>query len=181
MNQSTTNCAGRESFFVFISPYCVSFSGCNNPRTTRASIHNGARCTTRWSQDHPGLFSSFAYRERFPTIIEITPYGRDLSAPNFRNEAAYWIKHGYAFVIADTRGTGESEGDFVFIAKEGVDAYDLIEWIARQSWSNERVTMRGASYSGVNQWAAALQQPPHLSCNQSECHTGASNERCAVR
>jgi uncharacterized protein len=24
--------------------------------------------------------------------------------------------------------------------------------------------MRGASYSGINQWAAALQQPPHLSC-----------------
>ena len=69
---------------------------------------------------------------RFPAIIEITPYGRGLSAPNFRTEASYWNKHEYVFVIADTRGTGDSEGEFVFVSNEGVDAYDLIEWIARQ-------------------------------------------------
>ena len=129
------------------------------------SLHS-TRSALRYAMESRSPWTIFFLRPtgRFPTIIEITPYGRDLSSPNFRNEAAYWIKHGYAFVIADTRGTGESEGKFVFIAKEGVDAYDLIEWIARQPWSNGHVTMRGASYSGVNQWAAALQQPPHLSC-----------------
>lgn len=124
--------------------------------TARAPLRDGVNVTLDYF-----LPSS---EGRFPAIIEITPYGRGLTSPNFRNEASYWIEHEYVFVIADTRGTGDSEGDFIFSAKEGPDAYDLIEWIARQPWSNGRVGMRGASYSGANQWAAAREQPPHLSC-----------------
>ncbi|CAF4295924.1 unnamed protein product, partial [Rotaria magnacalcarata] len=101
---------------------------------------------------------------KYPAIIEITPYGRILERPNFRNEARYWISHGYAFVIADVRGTGDSEGEFQFFLNDGKDGYDLIEWIARQSWSNGRVGMRGGSYSGGNQWYTARERPPHLSC-----------------
>ncbi|UJR06911.1 hypothetical protein I4U23_011200 [Adineta vaga] len=101
---------------------------------------------------------------QFPCIVEITPYGRGLHRPNFRNEANYWITHGYAFAIADARGTGDSGGDFVYLALEGKDGYDLIEWLARQSWSNGRIAMRGASYSGENQWSTASEKPPHLSC-----------------
>ncbi|CAF4070240.1 unnamed protein product, partial [Rotaria sp. Silwood1] len=101
---------------------------------------------------------------RYPTIVEITPYGRGIDRPNFRNEASYWIKNGYAFVIADARGTGDSDGEFVFFSNEGEDGYDLIEWIALQPWSNGRAGMRGASYSGENQWYTARERPPHLSC-----------------
>ncbi|CAF3819536.1 unnamed protein product [Rotaria sordida] len=101
---------------------------------------------------------------RYPAIVEITPYGRILQRPNFRNEANYWIKHGYAFIIADARGTGDSGGEYIFLSHEGKDGYDLIEWIARQPWSNGRVGMRGASYSGENQWYTARERPPHLSC-----------------
>ena len=101
---------------------------------------------------------------KYPALIEITPYGRIPNRPNFRNEAGYWLKHGYAFVIVDARGTGDSGGNFTFVALEGKDGYDLIEWIARQLWSTGRVGMRGASYSGVNQWYTAREKPPHLSC-----------------
>ncbi|CAF2935123.1 unnamed protein product [Rotaria sp. Silwood2] len=101
---------------------------------------------------------------RFPTILEITPYGRGPNKPNRRFEARYWTQHGYAFVIGDSRGTGDSGGDMVFHAREGKDGYDLIEWIASQPWSNGRIGMRGASYSGENQWYTAREQPPHLSC-----------------
>ncbi|CAF4191419.1 unnamed protein product [Rotaria sp. Silwood2] len=102
--------------------------------------------------------------DRYPAIVEITPYGRALQRPNFRNEASYWMKHDYAFIIADARGTGDSGGEFIFFSHEGKDGYDLIEWIARQPWSNGRVGMRGASYSGENQWYAARERPPHLLC-----------------
>ena len=102
--------------------------------------------------------------EQYPAIIEMTPYGRISNRPNFRNEAQYWVQHGYAFIIADARGTGDSDGEFVFLSLEGKDGYDLIEWIARQPWSTGRVGMRGASYSGENQWYTAREKPPHLSC-----------------
>jgi len=101
---------------------------------------------------------------KYPAIVEITPYGRTLNRPNFRNEAGYWINYGYAFIIADARGTGDSGGDFVYLALEGKDGYDLIEWIARQPWSIGRIGMRGASYSSGNQWYTAREKPPHLSC-----------------
>lgn len=102
--------------------------------------------------------------EQYPAVVELTPYSRISNRPNFRNEAEYWMEHGYAFIIADARGTGDSEGDFIFFTMEGKDGYDLVEWIARQPWSTGRVGMRGASYSGENQWSTAREKPPHLSC-----------------
>ncbi|CAF3986573.1 unnamed protein product, partial [Rotaria sordida] len=101
---------------------------------------------------------------RFPVILELTPYGRGPDRFNYRYEASYWRKYGYAFVIADCRGTGDSDGEMVFFSREGQDGYDLIEWIANQPWSNGRIGMRGSSYTGTNQWFIAREQPPHLSC-----------------
>ncbi|CAF3814700.1 unnamed protein product [Rotaria sordida] len=101
---------------------------------------------------------------RFPVILELTPYGRGPDRVNYRYEASYWRKHGYAFVIADCRGTGDSDGEMAFFSREGQDGYDLIEWIANQPWSNGRIGMRGSSYTGTNQWFIAREQPPQLSC-----------------
>ncbi|CAF4856046.1 unnamed protein product [Rotaria sp. Silwood1] len=101
---------------------------------------------------------------RFPVILELTPYGRGPGRVNYRYEASYWCEHGYAFVIADCRGTGDSDGEMAFFSREGQDGYDLIEWIASQPWSDGRIGMRGSSYTGTNQWFIAREQPPHLSC-----------------
>ncbi|CAF4549661.1 unnamed protein product, partial [Rotaria sp. Silwood2] len=101
---------------------------------------------------------------RFPVILELTPYGRGPDRVNYRYEASYWCEHGYAFVIADCRGTGDSDGEMAFFSREGQDGYDLVEWIASQPWSNGRIGMRGSSYTGTNQWFIAREQPPHLSC-----------------
>ncbi len=102
--------------------------------------------------------------ERFPVILELTPYGRGPYGINYRYEAPYWLEYGYLFVIADCRGTGDSEGELAFFSREGEDGYDLIEWIASQPWSNGRVGMRGSSYTGTNQWYIAREQSSHLSC-----------------
>ncbi|CAF1574557.1 unnamed protein product [Didymodactylos carnosus] len=125
-------------------------------KTTRASMRDGVELAID--------YLVVSETGRFPAIVELTPYGRGIAAPNFRNEATYWREHGYAFVIADCRGTGDSQGEMVFFALEGKDGHGLIEWIARQPWSNGRVAMRGSSYSGTNQWFTAREQPPHLSC-----------------
>lgn len=99
-----------------------------------------------------------------PVLLELTPYGRKSSGINFRSEASKWYENGYRFVVADARGTGDSEGEYEFFTIDGNDGYDLIEWISLQRWSNKRVGMRGSSYSGTNQWFIAIKNPPSLKC-----------------
>jgi predicted acyl esterase len=67
-------------------------------------------------------------------------------------------------VIADARGTGDSEGEHigVFDRSEAEDGYDLIEWIAEQPWCDGNVGMVGISYFGITQLFIASEQPPHL-------------------
>jgi putative CocE/NonD family hydrolase len=101
---------------------------------------------------------------RHPVILIRTPY---LKAPNFIDTpklAEYFASRGYAVVVQDTRGRGDSEGDFNFFFQEGPDGYDTIEWLAAQPWSNGRVGMMGVSYLGTVQWLAAREHPPHLVC-----------------
>lgn len=103
---------------------------------------------------------------RYPAILVRTPYIKasgdvaNLVTPR----AKFYVEHGYAFVIQDTRGRGDSDGEFNFFFTEGHDGYDTIEWMASQSWSNGKVGMLGVSYPGVVQWLAAREHPPHLVC-----------------
>ena len=97
-----------------------------------------------------------------PLVLEITPYNRGPQGLSFRNEVPFWLAHGYAMVIADCRGKGDSEGVFTFMANEGRDTHDAIEWLAAQPFCNGRVAMRGASYTGTNPWYAARERPAHL-------------------
>ncbi len=107
---------------------------------------------------------------RHPTILLRTPYGRN---PQFRRYSLdKYVKAGYAVVLQDTRGRGDSDGQFDFYFPEGKDGYDTIEWIARQPWSNGRVGMDGGSYLGAVQWLAARERPPHLSCIAPDAPSG---------
>ncbi|MFN0179583.1 MAG: CocE/NonD family hydrolase [Gemmatimonadales bacterium] len=104
---------------------------------------------------------------RFPVILVRTPYERTMElVPENRPPAIgqYFARHGYAWMIQDTRGRGDSEGTFAFFRDDGRDGYDTIEWIAQQPWSNGRVCTMGVSYLGTVQWLAARERPPHLVC-----------------
>jgi putative CocE/NonD family hydrolase len=99
---------------------------------------------------------------RFPVILTRTPY---LKAPRDKEgleRIRYFATRGYAVVAADIRGRGDSGGTFVPYRDEGRDGYDTIEWCSMQPWSTGKVGTTGASYTGKNQWLAALEQPPHL-------------------
>ncbi len=71
---------------------------------------------------------------------------------------------GYAVVVQSCRGRYGSEGDFYPFQPDVEDSYDTVEWAAAQPWSNGKVGMYGASYSGLTQWTAAIARPPHLVC-----------------
>ncbi len=64
----------------------------------------------------------------------------------------------------------------MFFAAEGRDLFDLIDWIGKQSWSDGTVGLRGASYTGTNQWYAALLKPPNLKCITPSADLGRATE-----
>ena len=69
----------------------------------------------------------------------------------------------YALVQASIRGTECSGGHFnLYDRRHAYDAYQIIEWVAAQEWSNERVGMFGSSYPGQTAYWTASVQAPHL-------------------
>jgi len=96
----------------------------------------------------------------FPTVALRTPYGRSRAIPR----GTPFVDRGYAVVFVDVRGRGDSEGTWRPFVKDVNDAYDVVEWIAAQSWSTGKIGMIGGSYEGLTQWWAAAGRPPHLSC-----------------
>lgn len=101
---------------------------------------------------------------KYPIILIRTPYIKTMPEINFPELAGYFAKRGYAFVVQDVRGRGDSGGEFDFFFQEDKDGYDTVEGLAAQSWSNGRVCMMGLSYWATVQWLAAREKPPHLTC-----------------
>ncbi len=93
-----------------------------------------------------------------PAIFTLTPYISD----SYHPLAYYFAQNGYAFVLVDCRGRGNSEGTFESMMNEGPDGYDVVEWLAAQPWCTGSVGMWGGSYAGFDQWMAVKEFPPHL-------------------
>ncbi len=101
---------------------------------------------------------------KYPVITIRTPYGRRADWLDAKGVGEYFATRGYAVLVQDVRGTGDSDGTFRFLFQEGNDGYDTIEWSAGQPWANGRVASMGVSYFGASQWVTARQRPPHLVC-----------------
>src|SRR5689334_22676938 len=65
--------------------------------------------------------------ERVPAILVRTPYHRT-GLCHYR-DGHYWASHGYAYVVQDVRGRGDSEGRFDPLVAEGDDGYRAPSWI----------------------------------------------------
>jgi putative CocE/NonD family hydrolase len=92
---------------------------------------------------------------RYPAVIDMEPYGRSMSTD--------YVDHGYARINTDVRGSGKSGGALCLLcAREQQDVYDVVEWVARQPWSNGHVALYGYSYSAITSLLGAALQPPHL-------------------
>lgn len=128
-------------------------------------------------------------RPNFPVVLKMTPYGRAYIGPNvgfvfrtlswivgmgwrpFLDQEGYspsisqLLKHGYAIVAADMRGTGASFGQQMPLdPQHGKDGKELVDWIADQAFSNGKVGMIGKSYMAWAQFATAAEQPDALKC-----------------
>src|SRR5258706_10285434 len=92
---------------------------------------------------------------KFPAVVDMEPYGRSSSTT--------FLSAGYAHVNTDVRGSGKSGGALCLLCKrEQEDVYDVVEWIARQPWSDGKVALQGYSYSAITALLGAALQSPHL-------------------
>jgi predicted acyl esterase len=98
----------------------------------------------------------------FPAVLVRLPYDKNGRYCWMPFLATHFAGRGYAFVPQDVRGRFRSEGDPLAFVGEVPDAYDTIEWITRQPWSNGDVGMWGDSYYGFTQWAAVAAAHPAL-------------------
>jgi putative CocE/NonD family hydrolase len=99
---------------------------------------------------------------RLPTVFVATRYWRAAQGQPVGNAERFWLSRGYAYVYADVRGTGASFGQWYYpwSPQEAKDLASLVDWIARQSWSNGKVVSIGTSYTGnTAQLVAAANHP----------------------
>jgi putative CocE/NonD family hydrolase len=109
----------------------------------------------------------------FPVVLERTPYGRDAprsvevtaadpSPMDGPRLAAIFTRAGYAVVLQDSRGRGESEGRFEKYLNEAADGYDSCAWILAQPWCDGRIATIGMSYGAHSGAALGCLDPPGL-------------------
>ena len=116
---------------------------------------------------------------KFPALLAMSPYSKGIQSlpiaiqpdrspihhtPMEAGNPVYFTEHGYVHIIADVRGTGQSEGEYLgwMSKQEAEDGHDIIEWAAEQPWCDSNVGMVGISYFGTIQLPVAAEQPPHL-------------------
>jgi uncharacterized protein len=97
-------------------------------------------------------------KDKLTTLLNFTVYDSDQITIEARRTAS----NGYAGVEGLTRGKGCSPDQPVSHEYDGIDAAALIDWIARQPWSDGRVGMYGGSYEGMTQWGSAKHMPKAL-------------------
>jgi putative CocE/NonD family hydrolase len=103
--------------------------------------------------------------ERFPVLLEYTPYRKDESRSRNYPLYSYFVQRGYVVARVDIRGTGNSEGvtiPYEYSDIEQDDGEAVIDWLSRQPWSNGKVGMFGISWGGFNSIQMALRNPPAL-------------------
>lgn len=93
----------------------------------------------------------------WPVIVIRNPYAAIL--PILAAAASLWTQYGYAVVLQDCRGTGDSAGNWTPFLNERNDGLDTIQWIMKQSWMNGNIGTYGHSYLSAVQWVMADRLP----------------------
>lgn len=96
-----------------------------------------------------------------PTVLVRLPYHRLRYTEGF-NAGLYFARHGYAVMVQDLRGTGDSQGELLPWRDVAEDGAVTLDWIARQPWSTGRIGTFGCSGLGETQMVLGkLNHPTH--------------------
>lgn len=106
----------------------------------------------------------------YPTVLIQTSYNGGLSSLGSQavpllsalgGADPYIVRHGYATVVVDVRGTGQSMGLWqAFGPLEQSDYGHVVQWVTQQPWSNDRIGVYGVSYLGITAVITAAQNHP---------------------
>lgn len=103
--------------------------------------------------------------QTFPTILVQTPYNRQFYRINLPlGFGTQTQQMPFAFVVIDWRCFYGSLSACTTGVDRGKDGYDVVEWIASQTWSDGKVGTWGPSALGRIQYLTAKEKPPHLVC-----------------
>ena len=96
-----------------------------------------------------------------PVLLTYSPYNTlsEPAVPNLANDelGQRYLAKGYARAVADVVGTRNSSGCWDYGgAREQQSGVDLVNFLARQSWSTGRVGMIGGSYDGTTATMTAV-------------------------
>jgi putative CocE/NonD family hydrolase len=119
----------------------------------------------------------------FPVLVERTPYNK--LRVDLISTARFFARRGYTVALQDVRGRFNSEGEWYPFALEGPDGFDTVAWLNDQPWCNGRIGTIGLSYSGSDQTALAILNPPGLAAQfvsegMSNYHTSAMRQGGAM-
>ena len=95
--------------------------------------------------------------DKKPAVLVRTPYG-----PTTSNLADIYLLDGFVAVLQDQRGAFLSTGQWDFWREDSQDAYDVMQWITEQKWSNGQVFTAGISADGNSALTQPLFNPPPL-------------------
>lgn len=95
--------------------------------------------------DEPPFFPS---GKRVAAVLERSPYS---AVGTEALSLLFGEVLGYISVRQDFRGTGQSEGNFTLWQESHADAYDTIDWIVEQPWSNGEVFTTGISADCIDE------------------------------
>lgn len=118
-------------------------------------------------------------KEERPILMHRTPYSCEPYGEGFerglRSHLQNYVKNKYILVFQDVRGRFKSEGEFVQVRPlnkkkrkgkndidEATDTYDTIEWLIKNTNSNECVGTWGISYDGFYATMTASSNHPAL-------------------
>jgi predicted acyl esterase len=115
---------------------------------------------------------------KYPVLYACSLHNKDMQRPDMADvlppqpaHSALWfgpieagdtrrfVNNGYVHIVAQARGSGKSEGEFM---QKKWDHFDLTEWITQQPWCDGNVGMVGISAFAGEQWRTAAQQHPAL-------------------
>jgi predicted acyl esterase len=87
----------------------------------------------------------------WPALLMRQPYGRAIASTVTYAHPHWYASHGYAVVVQDCRGWGDSAGAAAGFGPEAADGTATLAWLRRQSWCNGQVGSYGFSYQGLTQ------------------------------
>jgi len=96
----------------------------------------------------------------WPALLLRTIY--DNQEARYIGWAREFTNRGYAVIMQDCRGRGDSDGEWIPYVCELYDGYDTHQWIGKQDWCDGNLGTFGLSYPGFTQTLPATLRSKYL-------------------